>query len=192
MNKLYVLVGETCSGKDTIMELLLKRIKEENLPIKKLISNTNRPMRKNETQGVEYNFTSMREFDEKYRNNQVLEYATYKTDAGTWVYYTLISDLKLSETSMIKIINPLGLSQIRQQIPPEQLVVIHITASEDIRRNRYLERCATVDSVNHRFERDKMDFKYFKSNYQITNNGDYPIESRVDAILKIIKGNEDN
>ena len=61
MKKIIVLLGASATGKDTVA----KHISEKyNIPM--AISYTTRPMRSNETQGVEYYFISDDEMHEKY------------------------------------------------------------------------------------------------------------------------------
>ena len=72
MKKIIVLLGASATGKDTVA----KHISEKyNIPM--AISYTTRPMRSNETQGVEYYFISDDEMHEKFKNGEVIEYTSY-------------------------------------------------------------------------------------------------------------------
>ena len=188
-NKLFVLVGKSSVGKDAIMAILLDKINQQNLSIKKLPSCTTRPKREVETDGVEYNFKTMRDFDESYKQGEIVEYNAYRIDniKQTWVYYTLKSDIDLEDGSMLKVVNPVGLAHLRQQYK-DNIVVFYITCDDEIRKQRYLNRGALVDSLKDRFERDDLDFKYLKYDYKIINDGTHSIESHADLILKLMKG----
>lgn len=187
-NKLFVLVGKSCGGKDSLMSILLDKINQQTLPIKKLPSCTTRPKREDETDGVEYNFKTMRDFDKSYRQGEIVEYNVYRIDnlRQTWVYYTLKSDIDLENSSMLKVVNPVGLAHLRQQYKGS-IVVFYITCDDEIRKQRYLSRGALADSVEDRFKRDEEDFKYLKYDYEIINDGTYSLESRADLILKLMK-----
>lgn len=185
MNKLFCIIGESCTGKDTILKELLKRIKQENIPIKLLPSNTTRPMRSGEKQGEEYNFTSNETFYDYYRNNDLLEYTTYNTAFGIWHYYTLKNDLNLKLTNYIKIINPIGLSQISDQIQSDNLKVIRILVPEEERLKRLINRGDNEEEIKRRLEQDRQDFKWEK--YDLVVNNVSGINVVVDNILEYIK-----
>ena len=188
-NKIFAILGESGVGKDTIAKVLLDKIQQQNLPIKKMTSYTTRPIRKGEKDGVEYNFTTMHEFDTLYKNNEVAEYNTYNIEnvRQTWVYYSLKKDIDLKNNSLLKIINPSGLSQLRQQFKND-IVVFYITCPTEIRKKRYLDRGALNDKLDDRFKRDEKDFAYLKYDYKIVNDGTYSIENRADFILELMKG----
>lgn len=186
MNKLFCILGKSASGKNVIIDSLLNKIKENNISIELLPSCTTRPMRSGETQGVEYNFTTNDDFYKHYKNNDVLEYATYNTKFGVWHYYTLLSDLKLDMMPQLKIINPLGLSQVTCSIPKENLVVIYIDCDDVIRLNRSINRGDNMIEVKDRVLRDNEDFKYLHYDYKILNNGNCSIDKLSDDILEIL------
>ena len=186
MNKLFCIIGEMGAGKDTIVSNVLDKLKTLNIPIELLKSNTTRPMRVGELQGREYNFTSNKEFYSAYDEDDLLEYASYNTHFGVWHYYTLLSDLKLNTTSQLKIINPLGLSQITCTVPNNQLVVIYITCDKEIRKQRSINRGDDLIEIEDRLKRDEKDFKYLKYNYKLINDGTKSIEELSNNIIKIL------
>ena len=189
-NKLFLILGESGNGKDTIVSELFKLKDElEKLNVKKLKSCTTRPKRKGEVQGKEYYFTNNAESTTKYKNDEILEYACYNVavDNKPWFYYTLKEDLDLIHSSFIKIINPIGLSQIQSQVPKEQIVKIHIGCPEDIKLERLKKRGDKEEEVRRRLEADRKDFEYVTYDYNIINDGTNSIESRVVLLLHIIK-----
>jgi guanylate kinase len=70
-NKLIIISGPSGVGKSEIVKKLLK-IKELNLSYS--ISSTTRSKRENEEEGKNYFFISKKEFENKIKNNQFLEY----------------------------------------------------------------------------------------------------------------------
>ena len=80
---IYVLVGDSCSGKDTILKELLNRDKS----LKKLISTTTRPKRENEVAGTDYNFISKEEFLKLLDDGGFIEFREYKSSSGDIWYY---------------------------------------------------------------------------------------------------------
>ena len=188
MNKLFCLLGETSCGKDTIFKEVLKLAQQENLNIRQLISNTNRPRREYEKQNVDYNFVTMHQFDIDYKNEKIAEYNVYRIDSinQTWVYYTKKDDIKLDECNMLKIVNPLGYCQLKSQYE-NNIVSIHITCPREIRRQRYIKRNATIDNVDDRMARDEKDFQHLVTDYEVLNDGSRSVEEVAKEVLEIIK-----
>lgn len=71
-----VLIGKSASGKDTIFKELLKHSFEP------IVTFTTRPKREGETDGVEYNFVSEKDF----KDLDLLEKREYNTAKGIWYY----------------------------------------------------------------------------------------------------------
>ncbi len=57
MGKIYCMMGKSSTGKDTLYKMLLE---DGALSLKKIIPYTTRPMRRGETDGVEYYFSAER------------------------------------------------------------------------------------------------------------------------------------
>jgi guanylate kinase len=85
MSKIFMLMGKSASGKDTIYQKLMK-IRELNF--KKVLMYTTRPVRKSETDGVEYHFVSKETLMELSKQNKIIEYREYDTIQGRWYYFT--------------------------------------------------------------------------------------------------------
>jgi guanylate kinase len=68
-----VVSGPSGSGKST----LLNRIMSENEEFRFSVSHTTRKMRKGEVEGRDYFFVNKKEFEDKVRNGDFLEYAIY-------------------------------------------------------------------------------------------------------------------
>ena len=188
-NKLFILAGQSASGKSTMEKLLYDKIQQQELPIKRLISNTTRKPRVGEQQGVDYNFTTLHDFDKLYKNNKILEYNSFRIDSvkENWIYFTKKSDIDLENQSMLAIKEPVGISQLRQQYKDE-IVVFYITCPDEIRKERYIKRGSTVDDVDSRFARDYDTFKHLKYDYEIINDGTHSVKGCADLILSLMKG----
>lgn len=186
-NKIFLILGKSCSGKDSIFTMLqqdLAFMKEENLS--KLPSCTTRPKRAGEREGREYHFATMTEFDKLYKQGKVAEYNVYHTKVGAWVYFTLKEDIDKSSSNLIGIKNPLGYTQLKD-IYSDKLVIIQIDAPQEVLKQRYESRGATSDSYEDRAKRDNEDFKYLKPNYIVVNDGSKKIEEVVEEVKNIIK-----
>ena len=67
---LYCIMGKSSTGKDTIFKRLLK---DESLQLNNLVSYTTRPIRENETDGVEYHFVDDKTRDELKAAGKIIE-----------------------------------------------------------------------------------------------------------------------
>lgn len=85
MAKIYVLMGKSSSGKDTIYSEL-RKIKELNF--KNITMYTTRPMRAGEADGREYFFTDEQYVRNLEDNNRIIELRAYNTVHGVWKYFT--------------------------------------------------------------------------------------------------------
>lgn len=188
-NKIFIIAGQSASGKNTIEKLLFEKIQQQELSIKRLISNTTRKPRLGEQQGVDYNFTTLHDFDKLYKNNEILEYNSFRIDSvkENWIYFTKKSDVNLKNQSMVAIKEPVGIAQLKQQFKDE-IVVFYITCPDEIRKERYIERGSTVDDVESRFARDFDTFKNLQYDYKIINDGTHSIKSCASLILSLMKG----
>lgn len=184
-NKLFVLLGKSCSGKSTILNEVLAKL---DIPV--LLSNTTRPPRDNEIDGIDYNFVTMSEFDNDYKNENVLEYDCFRIDSirQTWVYYTKKSDLLLPTTSQIKIVSPTGLSQLmsNKQLR-DNIVSIYIDCPDKLRQKRYLTRAISPDNMNDRFSRDEKNFQHLFTDYIIINDENMSIHEASNQLIEIIE-----
>lgn len=86
MGKLIYLMGKSSSGKDTIYKEL---IKTSELKLKKMILYTTRPIRANETDGVQYHFVDEKCYEEIKKSGRIIEERSYSTFHGLWRYFTV-------------------------------------------------------------------------------------------------------
>ncbi len=70
--KIFIVSGPSGVGKTTLLKMLLEKYKDK---LKFSVSDTSRPKRKGEINGVDYNFITKEEFENGIKNNNYLEYA---------------------------------------------------------------------------------------------------------------------
>ncbi len=85
MGKIFLLMGKSTSGKDTIYKVL---IKDEELGLMKVVPYTTRPMRDGEVDGVQYFFKKEEEYQQLREAKKIIEERTYHTNYGEWRYFT--------------------------------------------------------------------------------------------------------
>lgn len=85
MGRVYVLIGKSSSGKDTIYKMLQD---DMQLNLKTVVGYTTRPIREGEKNGREYFFVSEEERQALLNAGKVVESRTYHTVHGDWHYFT--------------------------------------------------------------------------------------------------------
>ncbi|HSQ89800.1 guanylate kinase [Romboutsia sp.] len=168
MKKIFVIMGKASSGKDTLVKML-----SEQLEIPMAVSFTTRPMRDGETQGVEYNFITQKEFKDQLESGEIVEHTSYNVASGeTWYYGLTKSELEKADY-VIAIVNPEGLRLLKYYYE-DKVVPIFINSKPDVRIKRYLNRDIMdeekVAECCRRFLADKKDFERLIPNYEIFNN----------------------
>lgn len=190
MKKIIVLLGASATGKDTVA----KHISEKyNIPM--AISYTTRPMRSNETQGVEYYFISDDEMHEKFKNGEVIEHTSYyiQSEDVSYTYANVVEEFEKGDY-VLTILNPHGLHQFNKSQYKDNLVSIMLNCDDRVRLVRSLNRDenVNVNEVLDRFRRDELDFieRRPKTDYEIDTNK--PLEevfNNIDRVIEnILKG----
>lgn len=185
MKKIIVLLGASATGKDTVA----KHISEKyNIPM--AISYTTRPMRSNETQGVEYYFISDDEMHEKFKNGEVIEHTSYyiQSEDVSYTYANVVEEFEKGDY-VLTILNPHGLYQFNKSQYKDNLVSIMLNCDARVRLIRSLNRDENVNvkEVLDREIRDELDFieRRPKTDYEIDTNK--PLEEVFNNIDKVIE-----
>ena len=167
---IFVVVGKSGVGKDTIINNYLKK----NDNITKVTQYTTRPMRAGEVNGKEYNFISDEEFDILLSENKFCCVEKYQVANGdTWKYAVKIEDLKKYDNCILTC-NPKSIVKLNLLFNWCELTVIEIKAELIKRVERYLKRDNyTMENVNElvrRFIKDEEDFINVMPKVKIENN----------------------
>lgn len=161
MSKMYIIIGKSATGKDTIYKKLLER---KELDLKTVVMYTTRPIRVSEKDGVEYHFVDEAKL-EKFRNeNKIIEHRSYNTIHGKWHYFTVNDgqiDLDKYDYLMLGTLNSFG--QIRDYFGHDRVIPIYIQVEDGIRLMRALLREQKQDQPKYaelcrRYLADEEDF----------------------------------
>lgn len=155
MYKILAIIGESGTGKDTLLHKLIKESKfYGSISFNEIISYTTRPKREKETDGINYYFISEPAFQEKITNDTMLEYTIF----NNWYYGTALSSLKEDKIN-IGVFNPQGIRNLLQYDAIDARV-IRLCTSEKTRLIRQLNReeHPNVSEIIRRFETDNADF----------------------------------
>ncbi|MBQ9588717.1 MAG: guanylate kinase [Butyrivibrio sp.] len=161
MGKIFLLMGKSTSGKDTIYRAL---IKEEEFSLKKVIPYTTRPMRDGEADGVEYFFKTEEEYQAIKAAKKIIEERTYHTNYGPWRYFTADDGQINLLTGNYLVIGTLeSYCYIRDYFGKENVLPILIDVDAKIRLQRAMHReekqeHPRYDEMCRRFLADEEDF----------------------------------
>lgn len=137
MGKIYYIMGKSASGKDSIFKEVKKRMPE----LKDIVLYTTRPIRENETEGVEYHFVDeefLRGMQEKKR---VIELRSYNTRCGIWKYFTADDGQIDPEKFDYLTIGTLeSYAAMKTYFGKEQVVPLYVEVEDGLRLARAVER----------------------------------------------------
>ena len=85
MAEIFVLMGKSSTGKDTVY----KKLKEEMPELKNIVIYTTRPRREGEEDGREYFFTDEEGWQALEKEGRIIESRAYETVHGIWKYFTV-------------------------------------------------------------------------------------------------------
>ena len=162
MAKLFVLMGKSAIGKDTIYKELLNN---KSLDLKEIVIYTTRPIRDGEKDGVEYFFVSNDELEELKNQDKIIEIRQYNTVGGLWSYFTVNDgQIDLDSYNSLIIGTLESYEQIRNYFGDGKVYPIYIEVDDGIRLQRALDRerqqkLPQYAEMCRRFLADEEDFK---------------------------------
>lgn len=160
MGRLFVFMGKSASGKDTLYRKLMQQHEE----LHAVISYTTRPIRTGETEGAEYHFVTEEQMEEMKRAGQIVECRCYQTVRGSWYYFTAEDgQIDFDRGDFVLISTLEGYEQIRSFYGADRVVPLYIEVEDIIRMERSLARerqqeKPCVAEVCRRFLADEEDF----------------------------------
>lgn len=138
MGKIYVVIGKSASGKDTIFKYLRE---DETLLMKTVVGYTTRPIRDGERDGVEYFFVSVEQFEQLRMAGKIIEYRTYQTIHGPWNYFTVNDgQIDLTKSDYLFINTLEAYNQIKKYFGEDKVIPIYIEVEDGERLSRALKR----------------------------------------------------
>lgn len=138
MGRIYIVMGKSASGKDTIYKRILEH---RELGLKTVVGYTTRPIRTGETEGIEYHFVSWERFEELEKEGRVIEFRIYHTVLGDWSYFTVADgqiDLEHQDYLMLNTLE--GYEKTCRYYGKDKVVPIYIEVEDGLRLSRALER----------------------------------------------------
>lgn len=161
MGKIYVLMGKSATGKDTVFKRLIGM---KDLALRTVVGYTTRPIRRGEANGKEYYFVSVEKWQTLQKENKVIESRTYHTVAGDWHYFTVDDgQIDLNGQDYLFISTLSGYEQLKKFYGAEVVLPLYIEVEDDQRLWRSICRerrqaKPNYDEVCRRFLADQQDF----------------------------------
>ena len=193
MGKLYVFMGKSAAGKDTLYHQVMERF-PALLPVTPY---TTRPVRTGEEEGKEYHFVTEERFRELEREGKIVEYRCYETVKGPWYYFTADDgQLDFDKGDYILISTLEGYEKLQAAFGIGSIVPVYIEVDDLERLERAVRRersqvSPCVPELCRRFLADEEDFSEERLQMagiemRIVNED---LETAVENVEKLIRGN---
>ncbi len=195
MSKIFVFMGPSCAGKDTIFKEIVK-----NLDLIPIIPYTTRPMRDGEVNGKEYNFITNPEMQQMINRGEMVEKRKYDTNQGIWIYATSIVGVDFNGTDDYAVINTLaGYREMvfKNKSNSHNIIPIYINTTDEIRIDRavrrekkrehpdYAEMCRRFYADSKDYSEENINKAEIKKENIFENNGD--ITDTINTISEFIE-----
>ena len=178
---IFVVLGPSGSGKDTLLSQLFKKCPE----IKFSISSVTRPMRAGEKEGEKYNFISRKEFEEMLQRDELLEHNVYVGN-----YYgtpkTPVLNASKNGEDIIFEVDVNGAKQIREKLPQAVSIFIMPPSFAELEKRLSGRGTETEEVIAERMNSALFEIERATEYDYIVVNDD--IDTAVDDIIQIISG----
>ncbi len=161
MGKIFYIMGKSSSGKDTVYDEILSR---EEFGLRPVVMYSTRPIRANETDGVQYHFVTEETMREMEQRGEVVELRSYLTVYGMWYYFTAANEeINLEEHNYLALGTPESFQKIRAYYGESRVLPIYIEVDDRQRLLRAVAREAQEENPNYsevcrRYLSDEEDF----------------------------------
>ena len=161
MGKLFILIGKSASGKDTVYKRLLQ---DPSLGLEPYVGYTTRPIRSGEQDGREYFFVTAKELRAFEEAGRLIEKRVYHTVHGDWTYFSVDSDrVDLSCHDYLYIGTLESYLPIRDYYGEDKVIPVYLQIDDGVRLQRALDRERSQTSPRYaemcrRFLVDEQDF----------------------------------
>jgi guanylate kinase len=138
MGRIFIVMGKSATGKDTIYKKLLE---SQELNLRTAVMYTTRPIRSSEKDGVEYYFVDEAELNKLRGQNKIIEHRAYETIHGTWHYFTVNDgQINLDEADYLMIGTLETYAQIREYFGKDKVIPIYLEVEDGLRLHRAIKR----------------------------------------------------
>lgn len=173
---MIILIGESGSGKTTILNELEKRGYE------KAMNHTTRPKREREEMLGEYRFVTKEQFEQMWERGELLQRAEFNGE-----YYGISTNSLKENTCCIQIVDSIqDVKNRAKQLGKENISIktFYLYVPPEERTKRMLKRGDSIEKIQERLILDKEKFKNVKrvADYIIENE---QVNKTVDEIIQL-------
>ncbi len=177
---LIIISGTTCAGKGTVIQELLKR----NTNLSLSISYTSRQKRDGEINGKDYYFISKEEFEEKIKNEEMLEYEIVHQDHYYGTPKKEVRELLDTGKDVILEIDVKGAQHVKEMFPETILIFILAPSMEIVKERIKARGKENNEQIIKRFQTAYQEINEIpKYNYVVVNDVLEEAVKKVEAIL---------
>lgn len=177
--KIIVISSPSGGGKTTIV----RKILAEFPGIVFSVSATTRPKRPDEIDGVHYFFLSEKEFEEKIKNNEFIEWERfYDYYYGTLKTFVL-DNIEKGKTVLLEI-DVKGALSVKKLFPDAVLIFIDVPSFDELVNRLKKRKTETEADLQKRIDRAKMELSYKdKFDYIFINKDLEEVTSQIKSLL---------
>jgi len=179
---LLILSGPSGVGKDTIIE----RMRERNLPFHYTVTATTRPQREGEVHGVHYYFVSEQEFNELFKQGELLENATVYGNSYGIPKAGIRAALVRGEDVLIKP-DVQGAAHLKRVIPDAVFIFIAPVSLEELTGRLKRRGSETPEALTRRLSSYQLEMRAAGSFDYYVINREGKLDETVDNILAIMQ-----
>ncbi|MBR3402069.1 MAG: guanylate kinase [Parasporobacterium sp.] len=161
MGKLFILIGKSASGKDSVYKRLLE---DPSLKLVPYVGFTTRPIRSGEQEGREYHFVTWKQLREYEASGRLIEKRVYHTVHGDWCYFSVDTEhVDLSRHDYLYIGTLESYLPLRSYYGEDRVIPLYLQVDDGVRLQRALDREKSQESPKYaemcrRFVEDGKDF----------------------------------
>ena len=194
--KLIILTGFSGSGKDTVMEKLLKTRPE----IQRIVTHTSRPMRPGEKHGKDYYFVSNEEFESLIKKDKFIEHVMYGSHyKGTlknefqkiFQGQSIIWRIDMSRAAIVEntFLEKFDKETATNLISVTKKIIITVSPEEALERYKKREGAkADIDEFQKRINNDLAIWKNSRNNFShVVENMSDKLDETLEKLIKIIE-----
>jgi len=180
--KIFTICGPSGVGKDTVM----KELEKFNLPLRRVITTTSRPMRIGESEGHPYHFVTKKKFQEMTAQDKFAEYAkVFNSHKG--ITKVELEKIIEGELGVLLQIEHQGAKTIKKKYPQSVVIVITPPSLESLEKRLRHRGDKQEEELKKRLEQNKYWKKdYGQFDYFVANPDNHP-EKAAKEISEIIK-----
>jgi guanylate kinase len=182
---LIVISGTSGAGKDSVIKALSRRMEAEGRPFHFVVTANTRPRRKDEVDGVDYYFVSVKEFERMIAQDELLEYAVVY-DQYKGVPKKQVREAMASGKDVVMRLDVQGAATIRKIAPPAVLIFITTSSEQELIDRLCKRRTEADEQLDVRVQTAREEMSRIQEFDYVVPNCDGKLLDTVDTIVSII------